>query len=257
MNKKDKKTPLREKPLRLPGQSLDEEMERLLDKMDDILFFPLFFAPLALIEWWHWYFRRPGNLWIAVILTAIMILTGIYATIKISKLRGIRRQLSLGRDGERVVGQCLEELRAKGYRVLHDIVGEDFNIDHVVIGPTGIFTVETKTVRKPAKGESIISFREEKILIDGINPDRDPLIQARAQAAWVKRFLESHLGKIFQVKPAVVYPGWFVEKMPKTLDVWVLNEKALPTFIINEHAALGADNLQAITYQLCQHIRTR
>jgi len=253
--KKEKKTPLKEKPLRLPGQSLDEERQRLFDKMDDIMFFPLALALLAIMEWWHWYFKTPADLKTAIIFSLFAMLTGVYATLRIRKLRKIRRQLSLGRDGERVVGQCLEELRIKGYRVLHDIVGEDFNIDHVVIGPTGIFTIETKTVSKPRRGKTIVSFEGEKILLNGMSPDRDPLIQARAQAAWVKGFLESSTGKTFPVKPAVVCVGWFVEKMPKGFDVWVLNDTALPTFIVNEYGGLSPDDQQGVTYQLCQHIR--
>ncbi|MGD0283432.1 MAG: nuclease-related domain-containing protein [Dissulfurispiraceae bacterium] len=255
--RREKKTPFKEKPLRLPGQSLDEEMQRLLDKMDDIAFLPLVLLFLAFMEWWRWYFKVPADFKAAALFSILAILAGVYAAVRIHKLRKMRRQLRLGRDGERLVGQCLEELRVKGYRVLHDIVGEDFNIDHVVIGPTGIFTIETKTVSKPLRGESRVSFDGDKISINGMSPDRDPLIQARAQAAWVKRFLESSLGKTFPVKPAVVYVGWFVEKMPKGFDVWVLNETALPTFIVNEYAALSADDQQAITYQLCQHIRAK
>jgi hypothetical protein len=42
--------------------------------------------------------------------------------------------LMQGREGEKAVGQYLERLRARGYQVLHDIPGENFNIDHVLIG---------------------------------------------------------------------------------------------------------------------------
>ena len=34
----------------------------------------------------------------------------------------------------------------------------------------------------------------------------------------------------FAVQPAVIYPGWFVEKMPLITDVWVRNEIVLPAF---------------------------
>jgi hypothetical protein len=42
----------------------------------------------------------------------------------------------------------LEPLEAEGFRVLHDrkIPGSRANIDHIVIGPPGIFVVETKSL---------------------------------------------------------------------------------------------------------------
>lgn len=205
--KKEKRSPFKEKPLRYPGQSLDDEVQRLLDKMDEILFVPFMLLLLALMEWGRWYFKSPVSLVTAIIFSLFALAVSTWATLKIRKLRQIMRQLTLGRDGERVVGQCLEELRAKGYIVFHDIAGEDFNIDHIVIAPTGIFTVETKTVSKPFRGETVISFDGEKTLINGIKPDRDPIIQARSQASWVMEFLKSSLGRSFPVRPAVVFPG--------------------------------------------------
>jgi hypothetical protein len=59
-----------------------------------------------------------------------------------------RRQLAklrLGRDGERVVGQFLEDLREDWARVFHDVPGDRFNLDHVVLSLNGFFVIETKT----------------------------------------------------------------------------------------------------------------
>jgi len=50
-----------------------------------------------------------------------------------------------GARGEQEVGVLLEGLRDKGYEVLHDLDLGRGNIDHLLIGPTGIFTVETKS----------------------------------------------------------------------------------------------------------------
>ena len=57
--------------------------------------------------------------------------------------------IKLGRDGERVVAEHLQQLVGAGWRVFHDIQGDGFNIDHVVIGAGGISAVETKTRSKP------------------------------------------------------------------------------------------------------------
>ncbi len=44
-----------------------------------------------------------------------------------------------------MVGQILEGLAAEGWCVIHDVSFGRGNIDHIVIGPGGIFTVETKS----------------------------------------------------------------------------------------------------------------
>jgi hypothetical protein len=52
-----------------------------------------------------------------------------------------------GAEGEGRTGRFLEPLRAEGFHILHDrrIPGSRANIDHIVIGPPGIFVVETKS----------------------------------------------------------------------------------------------------------------
>jgi hypothetical protein len=255
--KEGKRTPFKDKPLRYPGQSLDDEILHLLDKMDEIIILPVILTLLAVVEWGRWYFNSAVSLFTAILISLFALLVSIWAAGRIRSLRQRRRQLSLGRDGERIVGQYLEELRAKGYRVLHDIVVKEFNIDHVVIAPTGIFTIETKTVSKPLRGKTVISFDGEKTLINGMKPDRDPVIQARSQASWIRDFLKSSLGRTFTVRPVIIFPGWFVKGTPNCPDVWVLNEKALQAFIEHEPTLLSLDDLQAITFQISQYIRAQ
>jgi Nuclease-related domain len=53
----------------------------------------------------------------------------------------------IGAEGEGRTGRLLQPLEAEGFRILHDrkIPGSRANIDHIVIGPPGIFVVETKS----------------------------------------------------------------------------------------------------------------
>ena len=56
----------------------------------------------------------------------------------------------IGADGEVRTGRLLETLEADGFRILHDrkIPGaRSANIDHIVIGPPGIYVVETKSYK--------------------------------------------------------------------------------------------------------------
>ena len=167
------------------------------------------------------------------------------------------RELRLGRTGERAVGQYLEEqLRPAGFQVLHDIPGEGFNLDHVVVGPTGVFCIETKTRSKPVKGIHAVQYDGEKVTVNGFPPERDPIIQAKAEAHWLHELLESSTGKKFPVQPIVAFPGWFVEKMPERAEVWVLNEKVVPTFIQNAKTVIAPADVSLITFHLKRFVNS-
>jgi hypothetical protein len=50
----------------------------------------------------------------------------------------------VGAEGERRTEKCLERLRRQGWYVAHDLPNGDGNIDHVAIGPGGVFLLDTK-----------------------------------------------------------------------------------------------------------------
>jgi hypothetical protein len=52
-----------------------------------------------------------------------------------------------GAAGEELVGEVLNGLRERGWFALHDVQLSRGNIDHVLIGPAGIFAIETKSHR--------------------------------------------------------------------------------------------------------------
>jgi hypothetical protein len=56
----------------------------------------------------------------------------------------------------------------------------------------------------------------------------------------------------------VLFPSWFIEPtaVSKQSDVWVLNSKALPSFIANSQKCLSGDDLSLVTYHLSRFIRT-
>ncbi len=253
--KNDRRSPLRAPPLRTPGQSLDEEMQRLLDdKLVGYFMVAGTFFVLTFMEWWRWYFERPPR---PMLLTVITVAILIFVGWKLAGLRQRFRLLRQGRDGERAVGQFLERLREDGYRVLHDLVGEGFNVDHVLIGPAGVFAIETKTISKPARGPAEIVYDGNQVLIDGFAPERDPIVQGKAQARWLRELIEESTGRRCEVRAIVVYPGWFVKSdaRGKWSEVLVLNPRTLPAFLAKCEHCLPAADIQLITYHLSRYIR--
>lgn len=248
-----KKSPLKERPLRQAGQSLDEEINRLFDeKIGYHAFIITFFVVFTVLEWNIWFLKLRINPVVLSIFAAIIIA---FSFRKILIYRRSVKRLQMARDGEKIVAESLELLREKGYIVLHDIIGGNFNIDHVLIGRNGVFTIETKTVSKPVKGQTEVQYNGEQIVIDGFSPERDPIVQAKAQANWLKDLLNDFTRKNVHIQPVILYLGWFVSRQPKGAEVWVLNEKALPAFLEKEGALLSSEDVYALAAHLSRYAR--
>ena len=67
------------------------------------------------------------------------------------------------------------------------------NIDHALIGPGGIFAIETKTISKPQSGKCEVSYDGNRVLVNGRAPDRDPIVQAKACARQLREMLADYV----------------------------------------------------------------
>lgn len=250
------RSPLKDKPLRLPGQSVAEERDDLLENaVLQPLMLALFMIIFALLEWWRDFMQLKPN---PVISTIAAVLAIGYAVWRIYRSRVRLRNLRQALEGERAVGQYLERLREGGYHVFHDVVGTGFNIDHVLIGPAGVYTIETKTWSKPIKGSARVVFDGADLKVGGIEPDRSPVVQAKAQAGWMKSMLLESTGKRYAVHPVIVFPGWFVENTAGSFkDLWVLEPKALPTFLQNAENRLEPEDVKLAAFHLSRLIRAK
>ena len=251
-----KRSPLKDKPLRTPGQSLDE-------KLDDVLYdnalAPMMLAGvliiLACLEWVKSIYSLPPAPKLYTVLAAGGLL---YTGVRIYLIWPRLQALKQGRNGERAVGQFLERLRTRDYIVFHDVVGKDFNIDHVLIGPAGVFTIETKTYSKKSGPDEKVRFDGVVLTVDELKLDRDPVVQGKSQANWLRHLLEESTGRKLLTKPVVLFPGWFVEQSPgSTRDIWVLEPKALPAFLENEPACLSPEDVKLASFHLSRYIRTQ
>jgi len=80
--------------------------------------------------------------------------------------------------------------------------------------------------------------------------------QVKASAKWLEELLRESTGRSFEVRPTIVFPEWFVERMQGAKDVWLLNPKALPVFIKNERTVLSDPDVHLVTFHLSRYIRS-
>ncbi len=176
----------------------------------------------------------PETGWIWKTMDTINLIVGLSATVvltwrivrKVPDLRGMKQ----GVRAEQASAQELSEVLAGNNRIVHDIGAKDFNIDHVVITPAGIFAVETKSRLKPPSGSGTDAV---KVAYDGTAlsfpgwVETAPIEQARRQADWLSRHLKAATGETFPVFPVLALPGWYVENTARITDnmVRVINPK--------------------------------
>ncbi|MDF1554525.1 MAG: nuclease-related domain-containing protein [Deferrisomatales bacterium] len=251
----DKRSPIRRSPVRVAGQSLDGEIHKYLeDKAYPTVMLAVLMTTVAAMEWWRWYREVPPQ---PVPATVLAVIAWIWFFLWLPRHRKRLRAMRQGLDGERAVAEYLDRFRERGYHVFHDVVGESFNIDHVLVGPTGLYTIETKTISKPAKGSPRVMFEGETLRVGGHKPDRDPIVQAKAQASWLAELLGKPGGRKVTVQPVVFFPGWWIDPLPKGFPVWVLEPKALEGFLAHQPAKLSTEDVKTLAWQVKQYVGLR
>jgi Nuclease-related domain len=247
-------SPLKTKPLRLPGESVDDEIDRLRDgALIDHLFAAGCVLLLAFMEWFGYLTHSARH---PYAFTLLALVTVAYVAPRIWKVRKTVKRLKLGRDGEKIVAEQLQCILSAGAHVLHDVPGDGFNLDHVIISTHGIYAIETKTRNKPSPKARVI-VDGDSLTVAGYAPDRNPIEQVTAAARWLEKTLQASTGKRFFVRGVVVFPGWFVEQRGARGDVWVLEPKALPRFIENAPTMIPPSDVSLAADHLSRYVRSR
>jgi Nuclease-related domain len=260
--RRKRRKPVTEKLLRSPGETLRLQIEELDDKLLPWLSV-VAFAPIIMVSSYTLTHKNLGSdltqLVTDIGIGGLMTMIAIWRILKLVKRR---KNLRLGFSGERAVGEELNKLMLDGFQVFHDVPFDKYNIDHVIVGPSGVFAVETKTRRKlelekPVTGdEHRIVLYGGKVLFPSGHKEEKSLEQARWNARTLSKFLTSSTGEKVEVQPILTYPGWFVESGDSS-DVGVLNPKMIRNFVVrNGPAVLSEQRIRQIVHQLDQKCRT-
>ncbi|TDD80408.1 nuclease-related domain-containing protein [Actinomadura rubrisoli] len=124
---------------------------------------------------------------------------------RLASLVGVRteaRDFAAGAKGERFIGARLDRwARKQGWHVLHAVpVGRgDADIDHVLIGPFGVVTVNTKTTRGK------VWVGENGMLVGGTKVDH--VRNSRHEAQRTRTLLATACGRHVPVQSVVVFVG--------------------------------------------------
>ena len=156
---------------------------------------------------------------------------------------------AIGAKGERVTEAALDRLPV-GFIQLHDrrIPGSRANIDHIVIGPTGVFVVESKRMRGKlrVRGDTVIIRGRRTAMVDEVRREADAV-----QAALVA------MGKSELVAQPLLYiqgvdPPWFLSQ-PAGVPI-ALGGRKLRRLITSGPVVLNSLESDAIARELDQRL---
>lgn len=188
--------------LRSPGESLRKRLEELNEKT---IYCAALFALGPVV------FARVAPGFPDYLTMGLLVVVVVLCLIPVMMVARQYRTCSLGLAGERVVGEQLIQLMAEGCRVFHDYPGGDnWNIDHVVVAPSGVYAVETKT---RSKRRAPAGKKDQEVGFDGARlhfphfSSTSEVEQARRNAADLGRELSSATGEPVQVKAILTFPG--------------------------------------------------
>ena len=255
---KRSKEPFPEKRLRSAGESTSE---RSIDEFQEFIYTAMMITLTAFSGFFSVWTLRDLNLYsVVVVLIAVTAATFWFGHKLVKRVR-TASSYRLGAEGERVVGeQLMRDLLPKGFMVYHDLIldpnyeSNAFNIDHVVVGPTGVFVIETKTRSKQREAKRpVVKRKGDKIMFADF-ADSATIPQVQRASNELKKFLGPCLPDRNRVDWAIAVPGWWTQGLPQTDQV--MNHKMLARFISERRGnELSANDVAIISQMVSEKNR--
>lgn len=257
---KQRQSPLTQELMRPPGYSLRLKVNEQSDEVT-ILFIFMLITPLLLysLHLSQSYFGQiPESLPRTIIMLVIGLGTITLLGRRLSKVLNERKNNSLGFQGEMFTGEELNQLMLYGCRVFHDIQIDYGNIDHVVVSPSGVFSINTKMRSKPKEGRGkaeVIVDHQRNVLRFSDRTEAIDTDQLETEGRWLSKYLTSGVGMQIPVRPVLALPGWFVKQNNGRSSISVINPRNSKWFFLNDHIELTSKEIQQVAHQLEQLCR--
>jgi hypothetical protein len=174
----------------------------------------------------------------------VAVLAGIFDAIIRSRSGAASSAQGLTTSAQRRTKKELARLERSGYRSLHicSIPDTDEVIDHLLIGPTGVYAIDSEQWDKRLP----VRTKNGRQLWHGPFSQRDRLEHARWEAAQASRLLTDALGEPISVRPAMAVYGPSIPWGVATIrDVDVFSGDRLRKYLRKHPAGARAPRLSA------------
>lgn len=166
----------------------------------------------------------------------------------VARVLGVKTERSwrVGAKGEEKVGKELTKL-PDGWHVLHavQVNDADTDIDHVVIGPAGVFSLNTK--RHP---DDKVTVYERALYVNGVKVDY--LHKSRGEARRASRLLTDACGFPVPVRSAIVFVDLAdIKEKGRPDEVLIATRRRLVNLLQSLPVSLSPDEVRTIQQQAC------
>lgn len=260
--KKDYETeaqePFTDLPLRLPGESTRKAAEEHWERATEWLL--LLIGVSGLFGFAAVQAAGRQQAFGTVVFGVIVLITTFVVRPRLMRSLRCYWDYQLGFKGERVVAEELNQLLSQGWRIFHDVPFAGFNVDHVAVGPVGVFVVETKTRRKwkdraTVHPAHVVVWDGKLLTWPSGEKNNLGLEQAGRNAKTVGEFLSKATGEPVSCQPVLTLPGWWIEPAGRG-SVIVSATKGLSKILLKcGGSVMPPAQVQRIAYQLEQRCR--
>lgn len=154
-----------------------------------------------------------------------------------------------GRKGEDAIWYELEKL-SDDFVIFQDMrLGDKGNIDFVVLGPTGLFTIEVKS------NYGLVGFNGEELTLNGRTfQGKNVLRQAMAEALALHDYLKEKLGEDIFVQPAIAFASFWTRMyfgFRAIQNVYVVRKRLLRLLVEQRQRVYSTGKIVKIEMVLC------
>lgn len=177
-------------------------------------------------------------------------LPGVRRLLQKSSRRTRRKRLQLR------LAEALDQLRQFGYRVFQDLKREGYHLDHVIVGPTGVFAIETNFRSIDTKLESqprqnLSRAPSGGLLGEGAVVEKKKLKPASENAVKVDRIIKENCEFDGWIWPLVVIAGeWRVKNDLETAGARLFTMDKLVNHIVSQPSRLTSTEIKLIASHL-------
>lgn len=212
------------------------------------VFVALFFAGTE--RWWS--DLPPWGWWLVSLFLALVAAGEVHVLLGLWQAR---RRAARSLDAHIATAQRLEYVAARGNYLFHSVPVGDGCIDHVVLGPNGVYAVHV--IDGPPGRDRAARLERGSVVLgnDGNGAERLPLGRWRQLVNRLARELEPGLGRALTIRSVIVVPGRDVTAADEG-DVLLVNQGGLTmmTGWRDQHAFLLDEEVESLERALSQRV---
>ncbi len=157
-------------------------------------------------------------------LLAVLVAAAAFAAWRLLRTVLAWREVRYMRDASIAVGHQLQRLAASHGRTYHDVPTAFGMVDHVLIGPGGIYAVNV--IARRHRGSGMAHLKAGVLEFSGVKTAPDIATRVTATRRLEKE-LSKQAGRPVRVRSVIATPGWTIDRQEDP-DHLLVNERTLP-----------------------------